>query len=94
MQRKGYSFNSTVDFEIVREMKEKMCYMSIDMERERKVALETCALDQEFEYTLPDGKKAVVIIGKERFEAPEILMQPALFGADFSDRAGMATMVF
>lgn len=94
LQRRGYSFNSTVDFEIVREMKEKLCYMSIDMARERKVAMETCALDTEFEYTLPDGKKAVCIVGKERFEAPEILMQPHLFGNDFSDRAGLARMVF
>lgn len=32
---RGYAFNSSADFEVVREIKEDMCYVSIDTKRER-----------------------------------------------------------
>lgn len=50
---RGYAFNSSADFEIVREIKEDLCYMSINIEKERKLAQETTVLDKE--YKLPDG---------------------------------------
>ena len=50
---RGYAFNSSADFELVREIKEKMCYVSINLEKERKLAQETTVLDKE--YKLPDG---------------------------------------
>ena len=31
LQIRGYSFNSSADFELVRELKEKMCYVSINI---------------------------------------------------------------
>lgn len=82
---RGYSFNSSADFETVREIKEAMCYVSIDIKKERKVALETTVCDKE--YTLPDGQ--VILIGRERFEAPEILMNPALLEKENDDIALM-----
>jgi len=50
---RGYAFNSSADFETVREMKENLCYMSVNLEKERQLAKETTVLDKE--YKLPDG---------------------------------------
>ena len=74
MQIKGYAFNSTADFEIVRELKEKYCFVSCDIESDRKLEQETTYYNT---YTkLPDGRK--IRISCEKFEAPEILFQPHL----------------
>jgi len=32
---RGYAFNSTADFETVREIKEKLCYVSYDLKKDR-----------------------------------------------------------
>ena len=69
---RGYAFNSTADFETVREIKEKLCYVSNNLEEDRRLAKETTI--QDMEYTLPD--KSVIRIGRERFEAPEGLFNP------------------
>ncbi len=71
---RGYAFNSTADFDTVRQIKEKLCYVSADITQERRLAQETtCLMDT---FTLPDGK--VIKIGRERFEAPECLFNPSL----------------
>ncbi|PWW75784.1 endocytosis and membrane growth and polarity [Tuber magnatum] len=62
--RRGYAFNRTADFETVRQIKEKLCYLA----EETTVLVES--------YTLPDGR--VIRVGSERFEAPECLFQPHL----------------
>ena len=71
---RGYAFNSTADFELVRELKEAACYVSCDLKKDRKIADETTALDKE--YALPDG--SLIRIGRERFEAPELMFKPEL----------------
>lgn len=43
---RGYAFNSTADFELVREIKEKLCYVSGDVRVDRKLADETVALEK------------------------------------------------
>ena len=74
MQIKGYAFNSTADFEIVRELKEKYCFVSCDIDSDRKLGQETTFYNS---YTkLPDGRK--IRISTEKYEAPEILFQPHL----------------
>jgi actin-related protein 2 len=82
---RGYAFNSSADFELVREIKEEMCYMSINIGKERKMAQDTTVVDKE--YKLPNGE--TIIIGRERFEAPEILMNPALIENESDDLASM-----
>jgi len=69
---RGYAFNSTADFETVREIKEKLCFVSNDISKERELAKNTTVLD--CEYTLPDN--TVITVGRERFEATECLFQP------------------
>jgi actin-related protein 2 len=84
---RGYAFNRTADFETVRQIKEKVCYVAHDITMERKLAQETTCLMEN--YTLPDGR--VIKIGRERFEAPECLFNPSLID---SEKSGMADMVF
>lgn len=84
---RGYAFNRTADFDTVRQIKEKLCYVAHDINQERKLALETTCLMEN--YTLPDGR--VIKLGRERFEAPECLFNPSLVD---SEKAGMADMVF
>lgn len=78
LQLRGYTFNRTADFEVVREIKEKVCYVGYDLALEKKLALETTTVIQK--YTLPDGR--VITMGAERFEAPEALFQPNLIGCE------------
>nr|WNV54349.1 hypothetical protein [Candida metapsilosis] len=72
--RRGYAFNRTADFETVRQIKEKLCYVSYDLEFDSKLSTETTTLVESYE--LPDGR--VIRVGSERFEAPECLFQPHL----------------
>ena len=50
----GYAFNSSADFELVREIKEQLCFVSYDPKKDKKLAEETTILDRD--YRLPDGK--------------------------------------
>jgi len=87
LQLRGYYFNRTADFETVRLIKEKLCYVAFDIALERRLALETTVLVEPF--TLPDGR--VIKIGAERFEAPEALFDPARIDVE---RGGMAQQLF
>ncbi|GAB5588901.1 Actin-related protein 2 [Umbelopsis nana] len=84
---RGYAFNRTADFETVRQIKEKLCYVSYDLELDTKLGNETTVLVEEYE--LPDGR--VIKVGSERFEAPECLFQPHLVDVE---NFGVAEMLF
>merc|ERR1712196_378906 len=86
---RGYAFNRTADFETIRQIKEKFCYVAYDIDVERRLALETTVLEEN--YTLPDGR--VIRIGRERFEAAEALFNPDLIDVE-SKTGGMSEMVF
>ena len=87
LQIKGYAFNSTADFEIVREMKEKYCFVSCDIESDRKLDKETTYYNSI--HKLPDGRK--IRISNEKFEAPEILFNPYLIQ---NEMPGIHEMVY
>jgi actin-related protein 2 len=84
---RGYNFNQSADFETVREIKEKLCYVAYDVEEEQRLALETTTLVEN--YTLPDGR--VIKVAAEKFEAPEVLFQPHLID---SESPGIAELIF
>lgn len=84
---RGYALNRTADFETVRHIKEKHCYVALDALQERKLANETTVLEQS--YTLPDGR--VIRLGRERFEAPEALFQPNLIDIE---SLGLSDLVY
>eukprot|EP00418_Pyrodinium_bahamense_P085079 CAMPEP_0179071028 /NCGR_PEP_ID=MMETSP0796-20121207/31322_1 /TAXON_ID=73915 /ORGANISM="Pyrodinium bahamense, Strain pbaha01" /LENGTH=391 /DNA_ID=CAMNT_0020768133 /DNA_START=33 /DNA_END=1204 /DNA_ORIENTATION=- len=84
----GHPLNSTADFETVREVKERLCYVALEPEAERRLGRETTLVDRK--YTLPDSRE--MRVGAERFLAPEILFTPGLHVG--SDREGLPGMVF
>jgi actin-related protein 2 len=87
LQVRGYAFNRSADFETVRQIKEKLCYVGYDLEVENRLGLETTVLIQR--YTLPDGR--VIKIGQERYGAPEVLFNPGLIDVD---SGGMSELLF
>ena len=85
--RRGYALNRTADFETVRQVKEKLCYVSYDLELDQRLSEDTTVLVES--YTLPDGR--VIRVGSERFEAPECLFQPHLVDVE---QPGIAEFLF
>ncbi|CAN9507602.1 unnamed protein product [Ophioblennius macclurei] len=77
LQEQGVTMRTTAEEEIVREMKEKCCYVARNYEAELK---QSAAPGSEACYTMPDGQ--VVTLATERFRAPEILFKPELIGRD------------
>ena len=84
---RGYSFNRTADFSTVQQIKEKLCYVALDLQAERTLAQETTVLMEKFQ--MPDG--TIIKVGRERFEAPEALFNPQLVDKEGD---GISAMVF
>lgn len=63
---------SSTEKDIVRQIKEDLCYVSANPEEER--------IDEAKLYVLPDGNS--ISIKEELFRAPEILFQPSMIGLE------------
>jgi len=84
---RGYAFNSSADFEIVRDIKEKLGYIAYDYEREKLLEKETCVCNRDYE--LPNKK--VIRIGREWFQAGECLFKPEMIQVE---RGGVHELIF
>ncbi|RXM95466.1 Alpha-centractin [Acipenser ruthenus] len=74
LRKEGYDFHTSSEFEIVKTIKERACFLSINPQKDE--ALDT----EKVQYTLPDG--STIEIGPARFRAPELLFRPDLVGEE------------
>jgi len=74
----GHKFTTSAEREIVRILKEKLCYVALDFDEEMSLASTSSVREKEYE--LPDGE--IILVGSERFRCPEVLMKPSLIGLE------------
>eukprot|EP00762_Andalucia_godoyi_P007729 ANDGO_07895.mRNA.1 Actin len=72
----GISLTNSAELEIVRDIKEKLCYAAIDYDAEMQRPIS----EIEKQYDLPDGTK--ITVGTERFRCAETLFQPQFMGLE------------
>ena len=75
LKREGCSFKTTAEREIVKQIKENVCYLALNPQKEEGL------VGEKTRYMLAVG--SMLDIGAARFRAPELLFRPDLLGEEF-----------
>lgn len=82
----GHNFFTSAEREVVRAIKEDVCFIANNFEKEvQKIDMNE---ENQISYELPDGNS--IKLGSIRFQAPEIIFQPQFIG---NDQLGIAELV-
>jgi actin-related protein len=73
----GESLTSSAELEIVRDIKEKLCFVAANYEKEDQAAQSSSEHDKS--YTMPD-KRVITVPAHVRMSCPELLFNPSLNG--------------
>lgn len=73
LSQRGYSFVTSAERDIVRDIKETLCYVALDFKKD--IASSSFETSSRETYELPDGR--VITIGNELSRCPEALFQPS-----------------
>ncbi|XP_065828346.1 alpha-centractin-like [Oscarella lobularis] len=77
LRKEGYNFKTSSEFEVVKTIKEKLCYLALNPTKEET---QQSADLEKMKYQLPDGSE--ITVGLSRFRAPEVLFCPDLIGEE------------
>ena len=78
LSERGLHFTSSAEREIVRDIKEKLTYVSMDYEKDLSDSKKSSST--EVKYEMPDGTE--ITVGNERFRCPEVLFKPNMIGKE------------
>ncbi|KAL4136652.1 Alpha-centractin [Phytophthora ramorum] len=97
LRRAGYNFQTSAEREVVREIKEKLCYVAFNPTKEEQLEAEKSSLavkDMLSVKSKPTGTSGddtsayylpdgtLLNIGPEKFRAPEVLFRPEIIGSE------------
>lgn len=88
LRERGHNFITSAEREVVRAMKETLCYVALNYEDEL-LKYQQDPVGTKSDYELPDGQ--VVQIGDEKFRGAEVLFQPSMAGMEAD---GMSNLAF
>eukprot|EP00118_Oscarella_pearsei_P002970 m.12454 g.12454 ORF g.12454 m.12454 type:complete len:381 (+) comp24060_c0_seq4:38-1180(+) len=77
LRKEGYNFKTSSEFEVVKTIKEKVCYLALNPTKEET---QQSSDPEKEKYQLPDGSE--ITVGLARFRAPEVLFSPDLIGEE------------